>query len=109
MPVSPFLAALGGSVDIPTPEGVANVNLPAGTPNGKMLRLRGKGVADLRGGSPGDLVARIVFEVPQRLTGKQRSALEDLGKSLDPSNFPEAQTFAARLKTFYAHKEKLAQ
>ena len=107
MPVSPFLAALGGSVDIPTPEGVANVNLPAGTPNGKMLRLRGKGVTDLRGGPAGDLVARIVFEVPQRLTGKQRGAMDDLAKSLDGSNFPEAQTFSDHLKTFYERKEKL--
>ena len=109
VPVSPVTAALGGSVDIPTPDGIANVKIAAGTPNGKMLRLRGKGVADLRGGPTGDLVARIVFEVPQRLTGKQRAALEDLAKSLDASNFPEAQAFERHLKTFYAHKEKLAQ
>ena len=83
------------------------MNLPAGTPNGKMLRLRGKGVADLRGGPTGDLVARIVFEVPQRLTGKQRGAMEDLAKSLDGSNFPDAQAFANHLKTFYGRKEKL--
>ena len=109
VPVSPFLAALGGSVDIPTPEGIANVNLPAGTPNGKMLRLRGKGVTDLRGGPAGDLVARIVFEVPQRLTGKQRGAMEDLAKSFDDSNFPDAQTFAKHLKSFYGRKEKLTR
>jgi molecular chaperone DnaJ len=107
VPVSPVAAALGGSVDIPTPDGVANVNIAAGTPNGKMLRLRGKGVVDLRGGPTGDLVARIVFEVPQRLTGKQRGAAEELAKSLDASNFPEAQAFANNLKTFYAHKDKL--
>ena len=109
VPVSPFTAALGGNVDIPTPDGVANVKIAAGTPNGKMLRLRGKGATNLRGGPPGDLVARIVFEVPQRLTGKQRGAIEDLAKSLDASNFPEAQAFASRLKTFYAHKEKLSK
>ena len=73
----------------------------------KLLRLRGKGVPDLRGGPAGDLVARIVFEVPQRLTGKQRGLLEDLAKSLDDSNFPGRRDFAAKLKTFYAHKEKL--
>ena len=43
VPISPVLAALGGSVDIPTPDGVATVSLPAGTPNGKQFRLRGKG------------------------------------------------------------------
>ena len=109
VPVSPILAALGGEVEIPTPEGVATVKLAAGTANGKLLRLRGKGVPDLRGGPAGDLVARIVFEVPQRLTGKQRGLLEDLAKSLDDSNFPGRRDFAAKLKTFYAHKEKLGK
>jgi len=109
VPVSPVLAALGGSVDVPTPEGTATLKLSSGTPNGKLLRLRGKGVPSIRGGSAGDLVARIVFEVPQRLTGKQRGLLEDLAKSLDPSNFPEAKDFAEKIKVFYSHKEKLAK
>ena len=107
VPVSPVLAALGGSVDIPTPDGIATVSLPAGTPNGKQLRLRGKGMPDLRGGPVGDLVARIVFEVPTRLTGKQRGALEDLAKVLDVGNFPEARAFGDRLKTFYNRRDKL--
>ena len=107
VPVSPVLAALGGTVDIPTPEGTAQVKLAAGTPNGKLLRLRGKGVPDLRGGESGDLVARIVVEVPQRLTGKQRAALEELAKTFDDSNFAESKSFAAKVKTFYTHKEKL--
>jgi molecular chaperone DnaJ len=107
VPVSPVTAALGGSVDIPTPDGIATVNLPAGTPNGKQLRLRGKGVPDLRGGPVGDLVARIVFEVPTRLTGKQRGALEDLAKALDKDNFPETRAFEDRLKVFYGHRDKL--
>jgi len=107
VPISPVLAALGGSVDIPTPDGIATVSLPAGTPNGKQLRLRGKGMPDLRGGPVGDLVARIVFEVPTRLTGKQRGALEELAKTLDPGNFPEARAFGDRLKTFYNRRDKL--
>ena len=109
VPVSPILAALGGEIEIPTPEGVATVKLAAGTANGKLLRLRGKGVPDLRGGPAGDLVARVVFEVPQRLSGKQRGLLEDLAKSLDDSNFPGRRDFAAKLKTFYAHKDKLSK
>ena len=107
VPVSPMLAALGGTVDIPTPDGVAQLKLAAGTPNGKLLRLRGKGVPDLRGGMTGDLIARIVFEVPQRLTGRQRTAMEELAKSMDESNFPEAKAFSGKVKTFYSHKDKL--
>ncbi len=105
--MSPVLAALGGKVDVPTPDGTATLSIPAGTPNGKMMRLRGKGVPSLRGGGAGDLVARIVFEVPQYLTGKQRGLLEDLAKTLDASNFPEARDFAEKVKTFYSHKDKL--
>ena len=107
VPISPVLAALGGDVDIPTPDGVATVKIPAGTPNGKQLRLRGKGVPDLRGGPVGDLVARIVIEVPTRLTGKQRGALEDLAKALDEGNFPDARSFSNKLKTFYARRDSL--
>ena len=109
VPVSPVLAALGGKVDVPTPEGTATLSIPAGTPNGKMMRLRGKGVASIRGGGAGDLVARIVFEVPQYLTGRQRGLLEDLAKTLDASNFPESRSFAEKVKTFYSHKDKLTK
>ena len=107
LPVSPVLAAVGGSVDVPTPEGIANLKLPAGTPNGKLFRLRGKGMPSLRGLATGDLVVRVVFEVPQRLTAKQRGLFDDLAKSLDAENFPEAQRLAAASKTFYLRKEKL--
>ena len=107
VPVSPLKAALGGEVEVPTPDGVANLRLPAGTPNGKLFRLRGKGMPDLRGGMAGDLVAQVVFEVPQRLTGKQRGLMEDIAKTLDASNFPEAEALARKVKTFYAHRDHL--
>ncbi len=109
VPVSPLLAALGGEVDVPTPDGLAKVKISGGTPNGHRIRLRGKGVPDLRGGAAGDLYARIVFEVPTRLTGKQRGLMQDLAKLLDPSNFPEGQSFASKTKVFYQHKDKLQQ
>ena len=107
IPVSPILAALGGTVDVPTPQGIAQLKLPPGTPNGKLFRLRGKGVPSHRGGYPGDLTARIVFEVPANLDKAQREALERFQTLASPSTFPEAQTFSNRVKVFYSHKEKL--
>ena len=107
IPVSPVTAALGGEVEIPTPEGIATIRIPAGTPNGKLFRLRGKGVPSLRGGYAGDLTARIVIEVPAGLDSGQREALEEFRKRSVPSNFPEAQTLANRVKIFYAHRDKL--
>ncbi len=109
VPVSPISAAVGGSVDVPTPDGVATLKIPAGTPNGKLFRMRGKGMPSLRGLAGGDLVVRIVFEVPQRLTAKQRGMLDDLAKSLDATNFPEAQRLASATALFYKRKEKLAK
>ena len=107
VPVSPVLAALGGSVEVPTPEGAATLQIPAGTPNGKLFRLRGKGVPSLRGNGAGDLTVRIVFEVPATLDRKQKAALEEFQKLASASTFPEAQRFAERTRVFFEHKKKL--
>ena len=108
VPVSPVVAALGGEISVPTPSGEAQIKIPEGTPNGKVFRLRGKGVPSLRGGLPGDLDARVVFEVPARLNRKQRAALEEFKKASDASNYPEAQRFAEKTRIFFAHKAKLS-
>ena len=107
VPVSPVVAALGGVIAVPTPEGEAQLKIPAGTPNGKRFRLRGKGVVSLRGGAPGDLDVRIVFEVPTNLDRRQKAALEEFQKLATVGIFPEAQTFVNRSKIFFAHRDKL--
>ena len=107
IPISPVTAALGGVVSVPTPEGEAQLKIPAGTPNGKVFRLRGKSVPNLRGGAAGDLDARIVFEVPANLDRKQREALENFQKLVTGGTFPEQQTFANRTRVFFSHRDKL--
>ena len=66
-------------------------------------------VCSLRGGSPGDLHARIVFEVPANLDRKQREALEAFQKACTPSTYPERQRFEQKTRVFFAHKEKLGK
>ena len=107
VPVSPILAALGGSVEVPTPEGAAQLKIPAGTPNGKVFRLRGKGVPNIRGGFAGDLDARIIFEVPSNLDRRQRAALEEFQKAVTTSTYPEQQRFQNKMHIFFAHRDKL--
>ena len=107
IPVSPVVAALGGEVAVPTPEGEARLKIPPGTPNGRTFRLRGKGVPSLRGGGNGDLDVRLVFEVPANLDRKQKEALETFQKLSTQSNFPEAQRLANKTKVFFAHRDKL--
>ena len=107
VPVSPVVAALGGEVEVPTPAGAATLKIPAGTPNGKVFRLRGKGVPSLRGGLAGDLDARIVFEVPTGLDRRQRELLEEFARIAQEKNFPAAQAFAAKSRVFYSHRDRL--
>jgi molecular chaperone DnaJ len=70
-------AALGAEVDVPALDGVAQLKVPAGTQNGDMLRLRGKGMPGLHGRGRGDACYTVVVEVPKKLTGKQRELLEE--------------------------------
>jgi molecular chaperone DnaJ len=107
IPVSPVDAALGCTVDVPTPDGTAEIKLPEGTPNGKVMRLRGQGMAGLRGSMRGDLIARIVFEVPVNLDKKAKAALETFQKHAQSGNFPEKDRFKQRTTVFFKHKEKL--
>ena len=107
IPVSPAVAALGGEITVPTPEGEARLKIPAGTANGKVFRLRGKGVPSLRGGTAGDLDVRVVIEVPARLDRRQRAALEEFQKLASPDMFPEAQRLANKTRIFMAHRDKL--
>jgi molecular chaperone DnaJ len=92
------LAALGASVDVPTLDGVAAADVPAGTQPGEVLRLRGEGVPSLRRGARGDLRAVVNVVVPRRLSGEQRELLEQLADSLSDENLHAPESVMAKLK-----------
>jgi molecular chaperone DnaJ len=78
VPVSYSTAALGGSVEVQTPEGAVSLKIPSGTEDGKLLRLKGRGAPRLKGSGKGDVLARIHIEVPKRVNKKERELLEEL-------------------------------
>jgi molecular chaperone DnaJ len=83
VPVTYTEAALGATVEVPTPYGGrVSLKVPAGTQEGRQLRIRGHGAPKLGGsGGKGDLIARLRVTVPKKLTKKEREALEELGKA----------------------------
>jgi molecular chaperone DnaJ len=88
VPVSFPEAALGATVEVPTPDGRVSLKVPAGSQEGRQLRIRGRGMPKLHGGGRGDLIARLHVDVPRRLTPDQRQEVERLAAVLDD---PRAQ------------------
>ncbi len=79
VPVSVSLAALGGKVKVPTLSGEREIEVPAGTQSGSIVRLRGAGVKHLDGGT-GDELIRIVVHVPRRLSREEKNLLRKLAE-----------------------------
>jgi len=83
------MAALGGTMEIPTLEGKAKIKIEPGTQPGKVLRLRNKGLPSLNSYGNGDLLINIAVYVPESLTKEQKEALENMENS---SNFQPTQS-----------------
>jgi molecular chaperone DnaJ len=78
VPVSYADAALGASVQVPTPDGPISLKIPAGSEPGKLLKVKGRGAPKLKGGGKGDLLARVKLTVPQKVSKQERELLEEL-------------------------------
>jgi molecular chaperone DnaJ len=80
VPVTYAEAVLGANVDVPTPAGQISLKVPAGSQDGRTLRVRGRGAPKLNGSGKGDLLARVRVSVPTKLTKAEREAVENLRK-----------------------------
>lgn len=108
VPVPFHVAMLGGDIQVPTLHGDARLKIPAGTQNGKLFRLRGQGIQDqAHGHGKGDQHVMVNIEVPTKLSGKEKKAMEKLISSLHENHFEETIKLQKETKKFYERKRKL--
>ncbi|OPZ14490.1 MAG: Chaperone protein DnaJ [Bacteroidetes bacterium ADurb.BinA261] len=95
-------AALGGTVEVPTIDGVAKVKIDPGTQPGKVLRLRNKGLPSVNGFGTGDELVHVNVYVPENLTDKEKKLLSEMEKSpnFEPSKSAKKNVFNKFKKMF---------
>lgn len=101
IPIKFTLAALGGSIEVPTLSGKAALKIPHGTQSGTTFRLRGRGMPSLRGGAQGDQLVRVQVEVPTVLSGEQRRLLEEFGRVSGDAAEPTSRSFFEKATKFF--------
>ena len=104
VPISFVDAALGGDLEVPTLDGRVRLRVPAETQTDKVFRLRGKGVAPVRGGGAGDLLCKVVVETPVKLSEEQRSLLQKFGETLQSggeTQSPKGSTWFKGITDFF--------
>lgn len=103
VPITFSLAVLGGEIEVPTLSGMVRLHIPKETENGKLLRLRGKGIPAMRRGVTGDLFCRVIVETPVNLTNDQKSLLTKFESSLvqTETHYPKSQKWFANMRRFF--------
>jgi|AGTN01.1.fsa_nt_gi chaperone protein DnaJ len=98
LPISVSDAILGASVEIPTLTSPVHIDVPEGTRDGDVIRIKGRGIKQLRRDSYGDLFVRIVVDVPKSLSMKQKKELKDLGNILKDARYEKIEKYNKKLK-----------
>ena len=101
VPIAFTLATLGGEVPVPTLEGKAMLKVPAGTQSGQIFKLRGKGIVHVNGRERGDLLVRVLVEIPTHLNTEQRAKLQEFAELCGEENAPLRKSFFERAKEFF--------
>lgn len=102
VPITFPQAALGAEIEIPAINGNVQIKVPEGTQNGKELRIRGKGVPLLNGRGQGDMVVKVLVQVPKKLSRAQRELIAKLAESLEVDNKPASPGILEKMKDLFS-------
>lgn len=92
IPISFVDATLGAEIKVPTLDGDVKYKIPEGTQTGTVFRLKGKGITFLNSDRRGDQLIRVIIQTPKKLNSKQKEALKNFDKLLNPKKYREDET-----------------
>ena len=102
VPISFVQAALGAVIPVPTLTDTADIKVPPGTQAGTVFRLKGKGIRNVQGYGSGDLLARVLIEIPTHLNAAQRAKLDEFAQLCDESVHPMKKSFLEKAKSLFS-------
>jgi len=101
IPISFPQAALGAEIEIPGIDGPVELKIPEGTQSGRELRVRGRGVPYLNEKGRGDLVVKVVVQIPKKLSRAQRDLVGQLAESMTIDNKPTSPSLLEKMKDLF--------
>jgi molecular chaperone DnaJ len=102
IPISFPQAAMGAEFEIPGIDGPVSIKIPEGTQSGKELHIRGRGVPFLNEKGHGDLVVKVVVQIPKKLSRAQRELVSKLAESLTVDNKPSSPGLIDKMKDLFS-------
>jgi molecular chaperone DnaJ len=101
IPITYAQATLGDSLEVPTVDGNVKYDIPAGTQNGTVYTLRGKGIKRINRNAKGDHYFKVNVEIPKNLNKEQEKLLREFDKSLEKKNYAKRESFFSKIKDMF--------
>ena len=92
----------GTTVEIPTLDGKVSLKIPSGTQSNQVFRLKGKGMKDIRRHTVGDMLVKVIIDLPKKLSKKEIEAIKKL--NIKPSKLSE--DYSSKLKALLQRRKK---
>ncbi len=103
LPITYKTAVLGGTVKVPTIDDTFDFTIPEGTQSGSVFTVRGKGIHSARSGA-GNLIIRVVVEIPTKLSKEQKKGLEEWDESVDVRSHERMKRYSDSVESLYGDK-----
>jgi len=102
IPISFPQAALGAEIQMDGIDGPVSLKIPEGTQSGKELRIRGRGVPHLNEKGRGDLIVRVMVQIPKKLSRAQRELVSQLAETMTVENKPASHGLLDKMKDLFS-------